>query len=158
MSAERTSEPRDPRESPCYGTALRKATRRVAQLYDGALAECGLKSTQFAILAELNARDDEPPSLAELANALVVDRSALGHNLRPLERDGYVVIAEAKSDRRIRKIALTSRGKAKYREARVLWQAAQRRFAAVVGDTDAVRLRSALLAIAYEERLAKLSD
>jgi hypothetical protein len=37
-------EPSD--ESPCSATAMRKATRRMTQLYDDALAPAGLRSTQ----------------------------------------------------------------------------------------------------------------
>ena len=54
-------------ESPCYATAMRKASRRLTQLYDDALEESGLRSTQFAILAELDRRSKEPPTMAELA-------------------------------------------------------------------------------------------
>ena len=44
--------------SECYGTALRKASRRVTALYDETLAPTGLRSTQFAILAEIVDRDE----------------------------------------------------------------------------------------------------
>ena len=71
------------RTSECFATAARKASRRLSQFYDEALEPSGLRSTQYAILAEL-ARSGEPPTLAELASALVSDRSAVGHNLRPL--------------------------------------------------------------------------
>ena len=67
----------------CFATAARKASRRLTQFYDEALEPSGLRSTQYAILAELT-RSEEPPTLAELASTLVSDRSAVGHNLRPL--------------------------------------------------------------------------
>lgn len=139
--------------SPCYGTALRRAARRVAQLYDGAIAPTGLRATQFSILAELHVRAAAPPALSELAEVLVLDRSALGHNLRPLERDGYVRIVEGDPDRRVRRIVLTASGQAKYREARERWKIAQKRFATVLGEHDAGDLREKLLAVAYDERL-----
>ena len=50
-------------KSECYGTALRKASRRVTALYDETLAPSGLRSTQFAILAEIVDRDEAPPTL-----------------------------------------------------------------------------------------------
>jgi len=37
----------------CNCTALRKASRRISQLYDAALAPSGLKITQRAILAQV---------------------------------------------------------------------------------------------------------
>ena len=53
----------------CCATALRKASRRLTQLYDNALMPSGLRSTQYAILAELGRRADEPPTVQELASA-----------------------------------------------------------------------------------------
>jgi DNA-binding MarR family transcriptional regulator len=145
-------------ESPCYATAMRKASRRLTQLYDDALEQSGLRSTQLAILAELDRRSTEPPTMAALANALVMDRSALGHNLRPLERDGLIALLEGKEDRRRRHVALTSQGEEKFREAKKLWQMAQERFLEVFGRTEGLRLRATLLGIANEERLATLKD
>ncbi len=140
------------RAGPCYGTAMRKASRRVSQLYDDALAPCGLRGTQFAILAELSARE-QPPTLAALAAALVIDRSALGHSLRPLERDGLVALQAGKEDRRRRQVVLTALGSERYQAARPLWRQAQDRFRSVFGEAEGERLRATLLRIAYDERL-----
>ena len=154
--------PREPKplrgESPCIATAMRKASRRLTQLYDDALERSGLRSTQFAILAELDRRSEEPPTLAELASALVMDRSSLGHNLRPLERDGLIVLIEGEEDRRRRHVGLTSQGEAKFREAKQLWQMAQDRFSEVFGGPEVTILRATLLRIAHDERLATLKD
>src|SRR6202021_2211546 len=106
------------RPGECFVGAARKASRRLTQFYDDALEPCGLRSTQYTILAEL-ARFAEPPTLAELARALVSDRSAVGHNLRPLIRDGYIALEPGAKDRRERRIHLTTRGHSKHREA---WQ------------------------------------
>jgi len=59
----------------------------------------GLRSTQLAILVELNNWSGQPPTLAELADALVIERSALGHTLRPLEREGWLTLQRGE-DRR----------------------------------------------------------
>src|SRR5579871_6541159 len=61
----------------CSCTALRKASRRVSQLYDEALAPCGLRTTQRAILNHI--RRAGTPSIGALAEALVMDRGALTH-------------------------------------------------------------------------------
>ena len=146
------------RISPCNAPALRKASRRLTQLYDTALEPTRLRSTQFAILVELADQSTDPPTLAELADALATDRSSLGHNLRPLEREGLVVLREGAADRRRRHIALTSKGKAKYREGLRPWQVAQDRFEHVFGRSEAAALRATLLGIAHHERLASLKD
>lgn len=155
MTTRPTSEPTD---SPCFALAMRKASRRLSQLYDNALQECGLRSTQFTIIAQLHLRAAEPPTLAALARALVIDRSALGHNLRPLERDGFIQLIEGERDRRERRIVLTAKGRAKYREGRALWKSAQKRFADVYGADKSAALRDALLAVAHNDRLASVKD
>jgi DNA-binding MarR family transcriptional regulator len=101
------------------------------------------------------ARSAHPPTLAELASALVSDRSAVGHNLRPLLRDGYVALEPGAGDRRERRILLTPQGRAKQGEARELWQAAQNEFLAVHGAERSESLRAALLDIAYDARLGR---
>jgi DNA-binding MarR family transcriptional regulator len=142
--------------SPCAATALRKASRRITQLYDTALLPSGLRSTQYAILSELQRRSTQPPTLQELADALVMDRSALGHTLRPLERDGLVELQSSAADRRRRHIVATESGIAKYREAKRMWSTAQRRFHKVFGEAEARSLRETLLSIAHDERLTTL--
>lgn len=149
---------RFPGDDACCGTAMRKASRRLSQLYDIALGPSGIRSTQFAILTELDRRSKEPPTVRELADALVMDRSALGHNLRPLERDKFIAFEESEEDRRRRYVVLTRRGRTKLAEAKQLWQTAQDRFIGVFGDAEAVNLRRTLLGIAYDQRLAALTD
>jgi DNA-binding MarR family transcriptional regulator len=138
----------------CCATAMRKASRRITQFYDDALAPSGLRSTQYAILAELLARAECPPTLQELADALVLDRSALGHNLKPLERDGLIGQRQSPEDRRRRLITLTAEGQATFAHARELWSSAQAHFLEVFGESKACALRQTLLEIAYDERLA----
>jgi DNA-binding MarR family transcriptional regulator len=129
-------------KSLCNCTALRKATRRVSQLYDSALEPCGLRATQRAILNHI-ARAGTP-SMGDLAEALVMDRGALTHNLKPLERDGLVKISVDPQDRRNRLIALTAQGRARLAESEVLWARAQRGFEASFGAAKSASLRKAL--------------
>lgn len=137
----------------CYGTALRKASRRVTALYDETLAPSGLRSTQFAILAEIVDRDDGPPTLNQLADDLALDRSGLGHSLRPLERDGLIRLERSARDRRSTLVALTKKGRERYAQAFALWQEAQDRYASVVGEAPAAELRDRLLQIGHDDRL-----
>ncbi len=130
----------------CHGTALRKATRRLSQLYDAVLAPSGLRSTQRALLIHI-ARAGAP-GMGELAAALVLDRSALAHNLKPLERDGLVVVQVDPRDKRGRLVALTAQGKARLDQSLALWQEAQQRFEAAFGPAEAAALRAALARIA----------
>jgi DNA-binding MarR family transcriptional regulator len=134
--------------APCNCTALRKATRRVSQLYDAALASCGLRGTQRAILSHVFRAGT--PSLGELAEALVMDRGALTHNLKPLVRDGLVRISVDPGDRRNRLIALTVAGRAKLAQSDALWAHAQHGFEAAFGAAKSAALREALEYIASE--------
>jgi DNA-binding MarR family transcriptional regulator len=140
----------------CFATAVRKASRRLTKLYDDALAPSGLRSTQFSILAELATRPDPPPTLTELAEALVSDRSSLGHALRPLVRDGYVALRRGQTDRRAQHIVLTERGRDKFSEGATHWQTAQEAFVSLYGEAWAKTLRTTTLEIAHDDRLGKM--
>ena len=138
-------------ENNCNCTALRKASRRVSQLYDGALASCGLRVTQLAIMNQILRMGT--PAMGELARALVMDPGALAHNVKPLERDGLIEIVADPVDRRNRLIALTQAGRRKLVESERSWARAQKRFEASFGTNEAAALRRALAFIASDRFL-----
>jgi DNA-binding MarR family transcriptional regulator len=117
-----------------------------------------LKQCQYGILSALNARGAALPSVQELAEELVLDRSTLGQNLRPLERDNFITLLTDPRDRRVRLIALTKLGIGKFNEAKPYWQAAQKRFEEVFGAEEAAKLRTVLLSIAYNPELEKTAN
>jgi DNA-binding MarR family transcriptional regulator len=125
---------------------LRKASRRVSHLYDTALESTGLKTTQFTMLAAINRAGNA--TMGDLAEILVMDRSTLGHNLRPLERDKLLKIEVEKHDARTRRVRLTLKGERLLAKARAIWQGVQARFEATFGDRETKQLRAALLALA----------
>jgi DNA-binding MarR family transcriptional regulator len=127
--------------SRCNCTALRKASRRISQLYDAVLAPSGLKTTQRAILAQI--RRSEPTTVGNLAEALVMDAGALAHTLKPLERDGLVSIDVDREDRRNRVVKLTQAGRTRLAESNTLWENAQRGFEAAFGRVKSETLREA---------------
>jgi DNA-binding MarR family transcriptional regulator len=129
-------------DSRCNCTGLRKASRRISQLYDTALAPSGLKTTQRAILAQISR--SEPTTVGALAEALVMDSGALAHTLKPLERDRLVTIEIDADDRRNRLITLTAEGRAKLAETDALWAKAQRGFEIAFGRAESKALREAL--------------
>ncbi|MGA9947175.1 MAG: MarR family winged helix-turn-helix transcriptional regulator, partial [Xanthobacteraceae bacterium] len=69
----------------CNCLALRQAARHVTQIYDQVLAPSGLRATQYSILARLQRKG--PMTNNALAAELVMDRTTLGRNILPLERD-----------------------------------------------------------------------
>jgi len=133
----------------CNCAALRQAARRVTRLYDEALAPTGLGVNQFSILARLSRVGRS--TIQDLAGLLVMDRSTLGHLLRPLEKRGFVKLEVSERDRRSRTIALTQAGKAAAAKARPRWAAAQRRFESTFGREAALELRTVLKEVATAE-------
>jgi DNA-binding MarR family transcriptional regulator len=129
----------------CTNTALRRAARRLGQLYDDALAPTGLKATQIGLLAQIATspeEDAEPgPTLQSLAERLAVSISALTHALRPLVRDGLVAVSPDAHDGRTKRGALTTLGEARLKEALVFWADANERVEVVLGGS-AVDLRA----------------
>lgn len=142
----------------CFATSVRKASRRLTQFYDDALAPSGLRSTQFSILGELAMRRGAPPTLTDLADSLVSDRSSLGHALRPLIRDAFVILQQGKADRRVQHVVLTDQGWDKFREGQSYWRTAQNAFLSLHGATWAEAARKTVLAIAHDDRLGKMTQ
>lgn len=135
--------------SVCNGAALRKATRRLSQLYDEALAPSGLRLSQHSVLVHIYRA--VTPTMTDLARDMVLDRSALSHNLKPLERDGYVSLLKDSSDKRITRVSLTNAGRRKLNETKALWAIAHRRFEAAFGAEKARDMRALLFEICSAE-------
>lgn len=134
-------------DSRCNCLALRKAARKITQLYDAALSEAGIRSTQYHIIAHLGRRPDGD-TIGSIATELVLDRATLGHSLKPLESAGLISFAVGE-DRRSRVISLTRQGIAKLEQARPLWSSAQRVFEKELGKDYSERLRSDLDKVAH---------
>jgi len=106
----------------CTCAGLRRAARAVTQIYDAALRPAGLTANQFTLLATLERAGDAP--LTRLAEILVMERTTLTRNLRPLERRGLVAVLRER-DRRVRRVTLTAAGRRLLEEARPRWARAQ---------------------------------
>jgi DNA-binding MarR family transcriptional regulator len=130
----------------CNCAALRQAARHVTQFYDAVLAPSGLGLNQFSILSRLKAVG--PVAIQDLARLLVMDRSTLGHLLRPLERRRLVTLALDARDRRSRRVMLTAAGRSLLAKARPMWAGAQRRFARAMREDAARELRAILKRVA----------
>jgi DNA-binding MarR family transcriptional regulator len=129
----------------CHCFAVRQAARWISQLYDQHLAGVGLRSTQYAILSHLERSG--PASIAQLAEAMVMDRTTMTRNVTPLERDGLVAIVQADADRRRKEVRLTAPGRARLAEARPLWRRAQAAFERHYGAAEAGAMRAMLRAV-----------
>jgi len=133
----------------CNCLAIRQAARHVTQFYDQLFVPTGLRATQYAILSRL--RENGPMSINALANLLVMDRTTLGRNILPLQRDGLIEVAACAEDRRRHELRLTEAGIKRHREGLKHWEAAQQRFNEVFGDERAAALRELLREISASD-------
>ncbi|WP_280347873.1 MarR family winged helix-turn-helix transcriptional regulator [Pseudomonas sp. BN414] len=124
----------------CLCTKLRRATRSVTRLYDDALEGVGVNVAQYSLLKNL-ARLDQP-SITSLADALGLDRSTLGRNLKVLEGKGLVQL-EGGEDQRNRLVSLTAAGQASLDEALRAWEQVQ----VQLGQRMGLEKRAALMAL-----------
>src|SRR5262249_34764505 len=81
------------------------------------------------------------------ARGLVMDRTTLGRNIVPLERDGLIRIEPTASDRRAKELHLTKAGEKRLQAAMRGWSAAQARFESTFGPRRAADLRAMLRAV-----------
>ena len=88
----------------CLCFAAQRAARALARRFDEALSPIGLTSGQFSLLTSLNR--PEAPSMGSIAALLVMDRTTLTANLKPLEHRGFLEIAVDAADRRVLQSAL----------------------------------------------------
>jgi DNA-binding MarR family transcriptional regulator len=133
----------------CNCLALREATRHVTQFYDQFLASSGLRSTQFSILIRL--RLAGPMTINALAKSLVMDRTTLGRNILPLERDGLIEVKPVATDRRAKELRLTHAGEKRVQAGSKAWAQAQTQFEATFGTKRAAELRTMLRAVVGSE-------
>jgi DNA-binding MarR family transcriptional regulator len=120
-------------EQQCMGLLTRQVARRVTQWYDQCLQPNGLRSTQFNLLVAIAIAQTVP--LTRLAEILVLDRTTLARNLKPLEQQNLVRI-ELGEDRRVRLIRLTEPGYALLQQALPSWEKAQAEMMARLGPAQ----------------------
>jgi len=148
--------PTEDRSTPrgCTNFKLRQLTRRVSQHYDRVVGTCGLKTTQYSLLSQVERLGPVRPS--DLAAAMAMDASTLTRNLQPLLEHGWVAVGPG-ADGRSRLVTLTANGRAKRSEAQRAWKRAQLALNAQLGSERVAELHAliddcmAALAAAPEE-------
>jgi DNA-binding MarR family transcriptional regulator len=142
-----------PKAEDCNCFAVRSAARHVSQFYDQFLVPIGLRTTQFSILAKLKRRG--PLTINTLAEDMVMDRTTLGRNILPLERDGLIQVEPLATDRRAKQLRLTNAGEKRLQAGIKAWANAQSQFEATFGAKRAGELRAILRAVVASEFTAK---
>ena len=115
----------------CACGNLRMASRAVTQLFDGVFHPTGLRVTQFTLLAAITAFG--PTTVTRLSEALLMDRTTLTRNLRPLERRVLIKVEEGE-DRRTRQVTITPQGYDAVVQGLPLWEKAQAQVVQGLGE------------------------
>ncbi|NKB81040.1 MAG: MarR family transcriptional regulator [Nitrospirales bacterium] len=122
----------------CVCFHLRKTARVITQRYDEALRPIGLRATQFPILVA--ARLTGAITINRLAEELIMDRTTLTRNLKPLKKDGLILVSQGQSDQREREVTLTVTGQARLAKALPLWKTVQQQVTKELGQARVDRL------------------
>lgn len=117
------------KECCCFN--LRKVSRAITQYYDHALDSTGLRITQFTLLVAL--ASTKARTLTEIAESLVMDRTTLTRNLKPLEKMELIETVPS-VDRRSKAYALTDKGREVFNKALPHWEKAQKNMVKVLGE------------------------
>ena len=132
----------------CASFNFRRAARAVTRLYDLALQESGIRSTQFTILVGI--AKSQPVSVGTLGEILLIDRTTLARSLQLLRKERLISIS-ARSTMRQRFLAVTRKGEHALSRSLPIWRKIQGRFVQAVGSCHWLELRDEL------ERLAAIA-
>jgi DNA-binding MarR family transcriptional regulator len=130
---------------PCYCATLRQAARAVTALYEEALADSGVRATQYTILQVLKLAPGS--TTTEMADALGMDQTTATRMLALVKKSGLALDTPG-ADRRERHWALTAAGETMFRKLKPLWEAAQAEFEKRMGRHDAAALKATSYLIA----------
>ena len=128
----------------CACFNFRKASRSVTQLFDQILAPSRLRSTQLVILITNQLLG--PSSIARLSRELVMDRSTLTRNLKPLMNMGLLRFAHSEGGKQ-KSVELTIDGQAALLKSAPYWEQAQSHLVDSIGHDDWNRIMGDLAAI-----------
>ncbi len=130
----------------CVCFNLRSVTRAMTKFFDAELRRHGIRTTQGSILLALKAKDSW--AMAELSEALGLERTTLVRNLQPLQRDGLVAAEGGGRGGRV-DLSITAKGRRQIEKVLPAWRAAQsaavktlgeKRWSAILADLETAAL------------------
>lgn len=137
----------------CAAFSFRMAARAVTRLFDAAMQESGIRSTQFALLVAVAKK--QPVAIHTLSEILFIDATTLTRNLDLLRKDGLLSISP-RGTMRQRFVTLTAKGESALARSLPLWRKMQDRFISNIGKKHWTELRDEMerlsgLAVELEE-------
>jgi DNA-binding MarR family transcriptional regulator len=125
----------------CIGFRVRMLNRMVTAIYDDALSEAGLKTSQFNLLVAVTNLEESRP--AELAKILEMDESTVSRNVERMCARDWLRL-EPDNDRRSHLIKVTDKGLTVIHKGYPAWQKAQDEVSRRLGGDNVAALRSVL--------------
>lgn len=136
----------------CCCFNLRKVTRAITQFFDRHLEIADIRATQFTLLLTLSTANGK--TLTEMAHGLVMDRTTLTRNLKPLEKSGLIATLSL-TDKRTKGYVLTEKGQHIIEKAVPLWKKAQDHVVSQLGEAKYAELLKELSAVQNFARMPK---
>ena len=106
----------------------------LSEIYDASLKPAGVTVAQYYLLINLSRLGSA--NITHWAQRVGLDRSTMVRNIKPLQARGYVETTEGRG----KVFTLTSEGKHVLELAVPLWECAQEKIQAALGDDDAQAL------------------
>ncbi len=126
----------------CLCLHVQRAARALARRFDDALRPVGLTQGQFSLLMSLNR--PAPPTIGDVSALLMLDRTTLTANHKPLERRGLVKVKVDAADKRSRRIILTAAGRAVLAAAAPIWKRTHAQTERLLRSASADNVRQSL--------------
>ena len=121
--------------------SVRRSSRALTQLYEGALSPLGLRTTQFTILQVLSVVGEI--GQGKLGDFLALDSTTLTRALAIMIRNGWINERRGE-DRRERFLKLTRSGERKFAQAVPSWEKVQAKLQHALGTADWQKLLTSM--------------
>jgi len=128
----------------CPGMLVRQASRFLTSVFDEAFRPLGIQASQGYVLVTIATFGEDGATISAIADALIMDRTTLTRNVRPLEKTGLVRVARSPDDARSRILFLTHAGERMIERMPRVWEKAVERLREAFGPTCVQSLQSQL--------------
>jgi DNA-binding MarR family transcriptional regulator len=128
----------------CPGMRVGRATRVLAKVFNDEFRAVGLQVSQHGVLTFVALAGKDGATIGTLADELLLDRTTLTRNLRPLQKAGYLTITRSPKDARAQIVSLTKKGEKTIEAIFPLWERAYNRIRDALGSSALAELNDRL--------------
>ena len=123
----------------CLAARIRLLHRTITGIFDEALRPLGLTDAQLTILVVVANRG--PVSPGAVARRLNMEKSTISRNIARMDKKGWLTVADGESGRE-QQLTLNAKGKALLVKVLPVWNEAQTKATATLGQRGADSVRS----------------